>query len=540
MRSPWTAVLWECWRLTRVWLVARMLLIVILGAPLLVLGGRSGAAMLLFLAFFIAGIGRSIDFGTNPRGFPMILGFSRPIRTGVLVGIPMAYIAVSSSLTYLLPVAFLRMAFDVPLPLLPVAALIVMVVQLLVASQWWTGGRRLRIVALLCVYGAAFFWYDRNNTPQNDLAPERWADLFAFSVGDYAVMAIVVAIAVGLTIYGVDRQRHGEDGGLRTAAVGGRRPRFSEWLSERFRTFCPTSSPALAQIWFEAYTVGAPVLRSAIKGALVFPVLAWLAHLRPSNVIVALVIYAPLFPLLFGLRTMLGIRQKDGASVPSAFAMSRPLGTVRLLALKIAVKVVVTLVAWALLVASLWATMFLAGWETGIADYVADLFWLLASGRRVGALVLLVVLFVAGAAVVNAFYLLHPRRVVYATIGVGLYVAIFAFVANSVDGTSATVLEENPWLLSSQPWLWAGVLLSGIVIASRRGTADGVFSARSVGAGILALLVAGWTVLATSGGVGWDPRILSASEAGVAAMLLLVPVAAFVMAPWSLSRIRHQ
>jgi hypothetical protein len=101
------------------------------------------------------------------------------------------------------------------------------------------------------------------------------------------------------------------------------------------------------------------------------------------------------------------------------------------------------------------------------------------------------------------------------------------------------VLEDNPWLLSSQPWLLASVLLSGIVIATRRGTADGVFSAWSVGAGMLALVAAGWTVLATSGGVGWDPRILSVSEAGVAAMLLLVPVAAFVMAPWSLSRIRH-
>jgi hypothetical protein len=130
--------------------------------------------------------------------------------------------------------------------------------------------------------------------------------------------------------------------------------------------------------------------------------------------------------------------------------------------------------------------------------------------------------------------------VVYGTIGVGLYVAIFAFAADSVDGTSATpsVLEDIPWLLSSQSWLWAGVLLGGIVIATRRGTADGVFSARSVGAGMLALVVAGWTFLA-SAGLGWDPRILSGSEAGVVAMALLVPVAAFVMGPWSLSRIRH-
>ena len=544
MRNPSTAVLWECWRLTRVWLVARMLLILILGAPLLVFVGGGGAGTVLVFAFVIAGIGRSVDFrGARPYGFPMTLGFSRPIRTGVLVGIPMAYIAASSSLSYLLPVALLRVAFDVPLPLLPVAALIVVVGQLLVAVQWSTDAPRLRMVAVLGLYGAAFFWYDRNDTPGNDLAPARWADLFAFSVGDYAVMALAVAIAVGLTIHGVDRQRHGEDGVLRlwTAAAGGGRRRFSEWLSERFRAACPTSSPTLAQIWFEAYTVGAPVLSSAIVGALLLPLVAYLAYLRQSEMIVALGLYAPLFPLLFGLRAMLGIRQKDGASVPSAFAMSRPLGTVRLLAVKIAVKVVVTLVAWALLVASLWVTTLLTGSETAVADNIADTLSLLASGRRIGALVLLVVLFVVGGVVVNAFYLLHSRRVVYGTIGVGLYVASFAVAANAVDGTSATpaVLAQNPWLLSSQPWLWAGVLLSGIVIATRRGTADRVFSAWSVGAGMLALVAAGWTVLATSAGVGWDPRILSVSEAGVAAMLLLVPVAAFVMAPWSLSRIRH-
>lgn len=101
-------------------------------------GGRDqGPALAILLAGLLALSGRAwADHLDNRSGFTMTLGFVRPIPTGVLVSVPMAYVALSTAIAYLFPMIVLRGAFGVAFPLLPVAALVATVSLAILASQW--------------------------------------------------------------------------------------------------------------------------------------------------------------------------------------------------------------------------------------------------------------------------------------------------------------------------------------------------------------------------------------------------------------------
>ena len=61
--------------------------------------------------------GRFLD-GYRP-GFPLSLLYTRPVRTAVLVGVPMAYLAALAAAVYLVSALVLRWTFGYPFPLLP-------------------------------------------------------------------------------------------------------------------------------------------------------------------------------------------------------------------------------------------------------------------------------------------------------------------------------------------------------------------------------------------------------------------------------------
>src|SRR5690348_12844494 len=106
MRSAPVAVLWETWRLTR----SRLFFI----PPLATLCGwalsRGPVASLVFVVLFAAGLLMAMSlpiFGVR-GAFPLSTAFARPIRTSVLVAVPLAYVFVAAAACYLVPAVFLR------------------------------------------------------------------------------------------------------------------------------------------------------------------------------------------------------------------------------------------------------------------------------------------------------------------------------------------------------------------------------------------------------------------------------------------------
>lgn len=270
MRTPAQAVLWESWRLSRVPLVLLMLGATLGGAALIVtpLEGDWGTMHALLLTIVLAWISQS-RWATNVdrrRGFALWLGFTRPIRTWVLVVVPIAYVGVSSALVYLVPAMILRTVFDIPFPLLPVAALVAALSVMTVASQWWTGNAVFRRALPMVLLAPGLLWYWSNLNARTDLPPQRWPEIFAFSAGSYALLALVVAAAVAVTVRGVAWQRHGNDEVTFARAATGHvdahpNPTLGGWLADRLRVPCPVSSPTRAQLWLEVRTVGAPCSR---------------------------------------------------------------------------------------------------------------------------------------------------------------------------------------------------------------------------------------------------------------------------------------
>jgi hypothetical protein len=210
MRSPVIAILWENWQLTRLEAAHRLALTLVAGAGVMVWfeavspneaardSGATIALSLLILLNFPMWLsigklkgGRFLD-GYRP-GFPLSLLYTRPIRTAVLVGVPMAYQAALAATVYLMSALALRVTFDYPFPLLSVAAPLAAVHLGQLAGDWSTRSKvvqGLGTMAPVAVLGmlAMFRW-------------ERPA-LFDFSLADYALMASIGVASLGVDAVG--------------------------------------------------------------------------------------------------------------------------------------------------------------------------------------------------------------------------------------------------------------------------------------------------------------------------------------------------
>lgn len=193
MWGPATALLWECWRLSRWVLAILMFAPTLLGATLLFAGlvvpaaesppdlqqGPTTTLLFAVLAGILSGIWATT--ADRRRGFKLALGFARPIPTWVLVTVPMAYIGVSCAVTYLVPMLALRTAFGIPFPLFPVAALVSTLCLINVAVVWWTGDSARRRIAWSVLWLAGWVWIFRKQPLGSD--PSHWPELLSFQPG---------------------------------------------------------------------------------------------------------------------------------------------------------------------------------------------------------------------------------------------------------------------------------------------------------------------------------------------------------------------
>jgi hypothetical protein len=492
-------------------------------------------------------------------GFPFSLLFVRPVRTAVLVGVPMAYQAALSATVYLGSALILRSIFDYPFPLLSVAASIAAFHLASAAADWSTRSTLTSAVGVSAaglVFMAAVgsrggaFGLDRGLKLEALL---RWPEQFDFSLAEYAVIAAVGLASVGVAIAGVARQRHG----LLEAAMpwrGGLTRALPSWRGFR----CPTASATRAQVWFELKSGGLQVLALgatlAIVNLLLFALSVHREPLRPLAIMSGL--FAPMVVLAFGANAF-GIRWKQGRS-HGVFEATQPLATTWMASLKVLVRSGCMLAALSAVAVSVWGSMTLIAvgdgyeplpkyeplrsWQHAIEAGTAAL-----TGYQLAALAIVVTVglavMVASRASLGALWARYPRQMniaVWLLLLHGLVLVVLAMTGYRGKATSETLwaflLDALVWVTR---WIDAPAVVLATVYVSWRSLAERLLTPRSVClAGLVsAAFAAAWVTLLRAAGVelGGLPTVAAAWMLSP----VLLPLMASVLAPWSLSRIRH-
>ncbi len=544
--KPIVALLWENWRLTRVEAGQRIALGIVIGSTVLAKSGN-GAIVALWILFTLHAVfylsiaklngGRFMD-GYKP-GFPLYLLYTRPVPTAAFVGVAMAYDAISSAAGYLLSAAILGFAFGQPIPLLPVALLIVTVHLAYTCIQWSTRSRvvqwigsaviTLQTLGLLKVHAASPYGFE-------------------FSLAEYAVMFLIGVVSIALAVVGVARQRRGDAFATmpRPAASGG----YADWLVNLFRFPCPTSSATRAQVWFELKSSGFPALAVGLGVAMVIFLLYAISIpvgiVRPFAVFVAIIAGPTLLVLLTG--NAFGIRRRQGRTYTSAFEMTQPCGTSELVGLKVLVRTTCMLIALIAVGVSIWASISLVSvWGTVAGPGV----WLPAelgdsfAGQMAYSYVaqavmvtVIVALNVASLAAFSALRARYPRPLLITGSLLLLHAAALILLALAEKrGIASSFLVGTVFAMTG--WTLVVAIVSAIIYLFWSGFAERALTIRYASGALLvsAAFAAAWLTVLHTAGVPFA-GMSAADVAGVLWPVLLPPLAG-LLAPWSLSRVRH-
>ena len=404
--------------------------------------GAAVAMILLVLPHFVGWLSIARLNGGRP-GFPLYLHYTRPVRTAVIVGLPMAYLTAVSSAIYLVSALLLRVTSGYAFPLLPVAAWIAALTLILVAATWSTRNRTVQVLVMMFAitraFGLAMHRLTAVEIPGSyDWPPRLWPTLFDFPLTDYAWIALIGLASFGVTVAGVTRQRRG-DGWAEVPSA--QRDGFWDRLVNLFRFPCPTSSATRAQVWFDLKSNGLPVLTIGVALAIVIllvsavsgPIDAAIDADPPCVLPDRECFYARAMPVLFAPLSLLtvlvlggnafGIRRRQGRAYVSAFEATQAYGTAQLAALKVLVKSVCVLAALIAIGVSAWISLSLLGdavfiqmWNVPLSSQLRAIKGAVAAltGYEQLALVVVaavgVVVWVAAFAVLGALRTRYSRR----------------------------------------------------------------------------------------------------------------------------------
>ena len=565
LRSPLHAMLWELWRVTRVEAAWRLSLGIVGGLAALVLfaaaapNAKDAGAVIalgLIVTLQIAGWLVLPNLNGMRPGFPFALGYVRPVRTAVLVGVPMASLSAAQAAMYLMSALLLKETSGYPFPLLPVAAWIGTLTLAQFATNWWTRNRVFVIVGNVTVglanLGLGGHLLTAEEIPGWDWPPNRWPMIFDFPLSAYALMAVIGLASFGAAVAGVARQRRGDSRSAIpwTAGSAG----YPDWIRNLFRFPCPTSSATRAQVWFDLKTSGLVVLTIGVVLAMVSPLLfavsVPVAFVRPVAVMFGL--FSVLAVLVFG-GNAFGIRARQAR----AFEASQPYGTAPLAGLKVLVRSVCVLAALVAVGVSVWASMsFIAVGADGapLPLYEPLRSWLRAIELGVGALtgyqqLALVILASIGVAAMvashAAFIALaarYPRRVGHVGWLVLLHALVLVpLVLNGYRGLGTVALWE--FLLDALVWITRWIDTPAIVLATAyvfwKAFAERLLTLRQACAAVMvsAAFGAAWLTMLRAAGVSLGD--IPATDAVWLLSPALLPLMASILAPLSLNRIRH-
>jgi hypothetical protein len=587
LRSPVAAILWETWRVTRVEAAWKLAFGIVGGLAVLALcaavapadnakryedvmdNGAAIAVILLVLPHLGSWLSLARLSGGRP-GFPLYLHYARPVRTAVIVGLPMAYLTAMSFATYLVSALLLRVTSGYAFPLLPVAAWIAALTLVFVAATWSTRNMTIQLLVMILAIGKAFgLAMDRLTAVEIpdtfDWPPRLWPTLFDFPRTDYAWIAVIGLASFAVTVAMVMRQRRGD---ALTAITWTSSGGLWGWLVNLFRFPCPTSSPTRAQVWLDLKSNGLPVLTIGVALAIVIllvsgvsgPIDAAINADPRVSCPIGECFYARAWPPLLAplsLFTMLclggnafGIRRRQGRTYVSAFEATHAHGTARLAALKVLVKSVCVVAAIIAIGVSMWISVPLLGdavfiqmWNLPLSSQLSAINGAVAALTSYEQLALAVVaavgvvIWVAACAVLGALRTRYFRRANIAASSLllsGLALALLA-LAERKGIVSPFVLDG---IFATARWMFFAAMVFTIVYVFWIGFAERVLTIRyaSGAVAISAAFGAAWLTVLRAAGL-WRADVSAAAAVWMLSPALLT-LTVSVLAPWSFSRIR--
>jgi hypothetical protein len=546
MHSPIVAMLWENWRLTRVEAAQRVAIGLIAGAGALTLIDNGATAAFWFVLvchsfiwFSIAKLnGGKFADGYKP-GFPFFLLYTRPVSTVMLVGVSIAYDALTCLALYLASAALLGFVFGKPLPLFSVALVILASHFSYACVQWSTRSRLVQWVGSIPFYLPLFFMLQAKVNSSLE---------FQFSPAENTFLVLMCIVSFALTVAGVARQRRGDLVSVvpqQKEGAGG----YPEWLVNLVRFRCPTSSATRAQVWFELRSSGFPVLAIGLGVAILIFVLFLVSVSIPPARYAAVSVTMFCVPvMLFGLGVnAFGIRRKQGRTYPSTFEMTQPFGTAQLAALKLFVRTACVLVALVAIGLSVWgSSSFIGAWDAWVpsGSKVDASPGLLELRRKIGqqfeglawpafaALAAVASILIAGIVAFQAtrpaLKARYPRVLLVvqwlpAVWGFALVLLTLAIRAGSAP---APLVDA---LITATLWIAGAAMVLGTIYFLWDGLAKRTITLGYAGGALgMAAAFAVPGVLGLGGGHNAEPYWL--------ALLILMIM---ILAPWSLGRVRH-
>jgi hypothetical protein len=600
LRSPIVAMLWELWRLTRAEIAWKLALPIGVGVTALLLGAAFGppryqdvanindaiaafALIIIVLPQLVPWMSIAKLNGSQP-GFPFYLAYTRPVRTSVIVGLPMTYFTAVSSAMYLVSAIVLRVTSGYAFPLLPVAAWLAALSWVGTAAAWSTRNKVVQVcVTMFALVEILVTGMDRLTAveiPDNfDWPPRLWPTLFDFPRTDYAWIALIGLASFGVTVSMVTRQRRGDPHPLLAAprAIAGVITRTPDgglwdWLVGLFRVPCPTSSATRAQVWLDLKSNGMPVLTIGMVLAIVILLVSAVSGPIDASINadpdvkcpIAECFYVrsapPLFLTPLSLITVFffggnafGIRWRQGRTYVSPFEATQAYGTASLAILKLLVKSACVLAGLIAIAVSFWISIPLLGdavfvqiWGVPLASRRAvftDAFAALAAYEQLALAVVAavgVVVWVASWAALGALKTRYRRRINIAVCLLLVYGVLFVWlgVAVSVDPKTTSPLHLDV-VHRAMRWIAAAATVSTTVYVFWSGFAEHVLTTRYVSGAVAisAAFAAAWLTVLHIAGV--QLAGMSAMHAISVVWPALLPLMASGLAPWSYGRIRH-
>jgi hypothetical protein len=593
-RSPTSAMLWELWRVTRAEVAWKLALPIGTGLVALLLGAAfappdpkryqdvndnlAALALILIVIPHLVGWLSMAKLNGGQPGFPLYLLYTRPVRTTVLVGLPMAYLTAVSSAIYLVSATVLRVASGHAFPLLPVAAWVAALTLVFVAATWSTRNMAIQMVVMMFAVVKALGWAVNRLTAVEipggyDWPPRLWPTLFDWPLTDYAWIILIGLASFAVTVAMVTRQRRGAGLPFVTRPAITRTPGSGlwQWLINLFRIPCPTLSATRAQLWFDLKSNGLPVLTIGVALAIVIVLVsavsgpidaAWNAAPDVSCPIAECFwvraippMFTPLalFALLFLGGNAFGIRRKQGRTYVSAFDATQAYGTAPLAVLKLLVKSVCVLAGIIAIGVSVWISMPLLGdavfmqmlgvplnsrrsaFDNAVAA-LAGFEWLALAIVAIGG----VAAWVASWAALGALRTRYRRRINIAVCLLLLYGVAFVWlgVAGQVDPETASRLHLDV-VFEAMRWIAAAAIVFTTVYVFWSGFAEHVLTTRYASGAVALSAAFGAAWLTTLHIVGVHLAGMSAMNAMSVVWPALLPLMASGLAPWSYSRIRH-
>jgi hypothetical protein len=589
MKSPSHAILWETWRVTRAEAAWKLAFAVIGGLAALALSATvapsdnpkqyedikdNGAAiaMILIILPHLVGWQTLAKLNGGRPGFPLVLNYTRPVGTAVVVGLPMAYLTAMSTGVYLVSALILRAISGYSFPLFALAAWIAALTLIGLAASWSTRSRTIQLLAMLYaitkVFGLVMQRLTAVEIPGGyDWPPRLWPALFDFPLTDYLWIGGIGLASFGVAVFFVAGQRHGGRATVPLALRDGLWDRLVNLV--RFR--CPTLSATRAQVWLDLKSSGLPALAIGVTLAIVALLAAAVAgaydaalnadvnksvrclmggcfYARPMVVIFAM--FSPL-AVLFLAGNAFGVRRGRGRAYLSPFEATQAFGTAQLAALKLLVRSACILAAFIALGVSAWMSLPLLGdavfiqmWNISPSSQLRAIESVVAALSTYEQFALAVVaaigvaIWVAGFAVLEALWTRYSRRANIAASSLLLFGLALALLALSQRNGIVAQWVADAIFSAARSILLAGMLLTSIYI-SWKGFAERVLTVRYAiaAAAISAAFAAAWvTVLRVV-----DVRLAPMSAVNAVSMVspALLPLILSVLAPWSLSRVRH-